>query len=87
VSLDEEWSEYQVQFADMDQHGWGQDVGPLEPRELVSLQFQVPAGADYEFWLDDLRFTGPDAHLDDFEPEDATLDAGMDAGDVDGGPQ
>jgi endoglucanase len=55
-----DWQEYQVSFAEMKQQdGWGDPRPPsITPNELVQIAWHlITPGADFELWLDDVRFT------------------------------
>jgi len=62
----EDWKRYQVSFEDLSQQGgWG-DPRPdaIDPSKLYGLQWQVASrGADFDLWIDDVRFTGCDEEL------------------------
>ncbi len=58
LSLTEEWREYQVLFAGLQQaEGWG-DPRPssVSPNKLFSLDFTVGPGQSFDVWVDDLEF-------------------------------
>ena len=59
--LTEEWTRYEVDFADLKQEqGWG-DPNPaaLDVANLFGIQFQVAtAGAEFDIWIDEITFIG-----------------------------
>lgn len=61
VSLSDQWTRYEVDFAELRQEtGWGDPRPPaLDPRAIMSLQWQVTAaGTRFDFWVDDITFIG-----------------------------
>ncbi len=60
ILLTEQWTQFQVSFADVDQAGWGLDVGEFVPDELFVIEYQFTPGVDYELWLDELAFYSAD---------------------------
>lgn len=50
------WRRHSIRFDEMQQDGWGQDVGPLDTAALSHAAFEVSAYQSYDFWLDDLSF-------------------------------
>src|SRR5262249_32289541 len=53
VSLTSGWVQYAVPFAGLTQEGWGAPA-PFDPARVLSVQFQVVAGASFDFWIDDI---------------------------------
>jgi len=61
VELSEEWTRYEVPFAELKQEsGWGNPRPPsVTAEKLMSLQWQVSApGSSFDIWIDDITFTG-----------------------------
>lgn len=58
ITLTEEWQEYKILFADTKQgDGWGAPRPPsITTDKLWSLDFAVGPGANYDIWVDDVRF-------------------------------
>jgi endoglucanase len=55
-----DWQEYKVSFAELKQQdGWGDPRPPsITPSKLVQIAWHLSTpGADFELWLDDVRFT------------------------------
>ncbi len=55
VPLSEEWQQFTVGFDEAFQEGWG-TAATFDPATLISVQFQVSAGSDFEFALDQIGF-------------------------------
>lgn len=57
LRLTSEWKKYELAFADLTQEaGWGQPRPPaLSAHQLVSLDFSVPRGQEFELWIDDVK--------------------------------
>jgi hypothetical protein len=61
VDLTEEWTRYEVAFAELKQEpGWGNPRPPsVDTGKIMSLQWQVSApGTVFDIWIDDITFTG-----------------------------
>lgn len=61
IKLETEWTQYIVPFDRLKQEsGWGSPrPAGLATAEVYALQFQVKeAGAAYDVWVDDIKFTG-----------------------------
>jgi hypothetical protein len=56
VQLTTEWHEFSPLFTDMLQAGWGINVGALDPSQILAMQFNVPVGQAFDFWVDDIGF-------------------------------
>lgn len=54
--LTNEWQTFEIPFCSMFPEGWGGEVAPLDPSELVDLEFFLDAGPDVDLWIDDLAF-------------------------------
>lgn len=68
LTVTDDWRDFELPFCMLTPQGFGGQVAPLEPGEIVGVHFRVPPGQDTEFWLDDLAFYGE-------EPEGATCAA------------
>ena len=57
LSLSTEWQEYKISFADMAQEGgWGDTVKAFTPGKILSINWSIGPGQNYDLWLDDLAF-------------------------------
>lgn len=85
-----DWVRIRVSFDNMKQAGWGTAVGPFDPTQLFTAEFQFSGGAAYEIWLDNVGFYKEGEPLPDDEAGAPTFDdAGVEPSDggepVDGG--
>ena len=55
VSLSGSWAQYSFSFAELRQQDWGTPAD-IEPKEVISLQFEVEQDTAFDFWLDDIGF-------------------------------
>jgi hypothetical protein len=55
VPLTTDWQEYNVLFTDLVQAGWGITV-PFDSTQILAMQFNVPIGQAFDFWVDDIGF-------------------------------
>ncbi|MEM7151717.1 MAG: hypothetical protein AAF799_02700 [Myxococcota bacterium] len=55
VPLTDEWTQYTVDFAEAFQEGWGLEA-TFDPATLMSVQFQVGAGMDFDYAIDQVGF-------------------------------
>lgn len=55
VPLSNEWAQYTVDFAEAFQEGWGLEAA-FDPATLMSVQFQVGAGMDFDYAIDQVGF-------------------------------
>lgn len=59
ITVQSEWTEHTVSFAQLEQEGWGAATS-FDPSKLLGLAFKVPgstdAPAEFDFWIDDVRF-------------------------------
>ncbi len=55
-TLTTEWQEYHVLFTDLVQVGWGVPVGPLDPTQILAMQFNIGINEAFNFWVDDIGF-------------------------------
>ena len=53
VNLTPNWVQYTMPFASFTQEGWGTPV-PFDTKHILAVQFQVGAGASFDFWIDDI---------------------------------
>jgi len=56
LSLTTEWQKYRVSFADLTQDGWGRPGKAFDPSTLYQVMFQIPVGANFGIWIDDVAF-------------------------------
>ena len=59
--LSEQWQTFEQSFCGLVPEGWGGNHDPLNPAELVNLQFRISAWQEFELWLDDLAFVNNDS--------------------------
>lgn len=50
-----QWTEVEIDFADLSQVGWGEPF-PLDLREVLNMEFRVRENTTFDIWIDDLRF-------------------------------
>jgi hypothetical protein len=55
IALTPKWLKHTVMFSTMKQEAWGK-VFPWTPAHVTSIQFQVPASAAFDVWIDDVAF-------------------------------
>ncbi len=56
VNVTSTWQQVTLRFVDARQLGWGTPVTALAPSRLLAMQFQLPAGAPFDLWVDDVAF-------------------------------
>lgn len=58
IGLTNQWKEYKVMFTEVRQAPYWGDPRPvaLTPSKLLSIDFSVGPGQDYDIWVDDIRF-------------------------------
>jgi len=59
LNLSHDWQEFKVSFAELKQQdGWGDPRPPsITPGKLVQIAWHLSTpGADFDLWLDDIRF-------------------------------
>ncbi|HVJ17067.1 MAG TPA: chitinase [Polyangiaceae bacterium] len=55
VALQPEWLQYEINWADLRQAGWGESAA-FAPGELLTIQFVVPPHQmPFDFWMDDIE--------------------------------
>ncbi len=57
VTLDSTWTKYTVMFSQLAQEGGGQAGTAFDPSSLYQVLFQIPVGANFGIWIDDVAFT------------------------------
>ncbi len=55
ITLGTQWAEHEILWGALMPMGWGLEVD-FKATELISVEFQVPAGGSAEFWIDDVAF-------------------------------
>jgi len=77
----EDWVQYFLPFADMEQPDYGPQVGALDPSRLRTLQFEFPSQLEFDLFVDDLAFyqagdelTDPDGPVDDASDDEPIVD-------------
>jgi hypothetical protein len=61
ITLNDEWTQYTIPFRAMKQEKYWGSPHPdaITPSTLYGIQFQFKEpGANFDFWLDELEFTG-----------------------------
>jgi hypothetical protein len=57
ITFTANWTKYTLAWSDLTQDStWGKQVGAIDPSKLIQINFQ--AKAPFDFWVDDLAFTG-----------------------------
>jgi hypothetical protein len=51
------WTKYTVAFSQLTQEGWGHAGSAFDPASLYQVLFQIPVGATFGIWIDDVAFT------------------------------
>jgi hypothetical protein len=49
------WTKYTVNFANLSHGGWGRGDG-FDPATIYEVLFQIPTGATFGYWVDDVAF-------------------------------
>ncbi len=57
MTLDSTWTKYTVMFSQLGQEGWGHAGTAFDPTSLYEVLFQIPVGANFGVWIDDVAFT------------------------------
>ena len=57
ITIDSEWKKYTIPFSSLVQDGWGKK-DYFDAKAIYQVLFQIPTGANYAFWIDDLAFLG-----------------------------
>ena len=61
VTLSADWKQYRFDWDELSQEGgWGLMTG-FNPTRIVLLQWQVSSNVSFDFWVDEIAFTGCDA--------------------------
>jgi hypothetical protein len=50
------WTKYKVPFSALSQDGWGRAGVAFDPTTLYEVLFQIPVGASFSIWIDDVAF-------------------------------
>lgn len=60
MMLTPDWQAFKLPFLPMDQHGWGKDVGLLNPATAIGVEFEIAGAEDgitsFEIFIDDVAF-------------------------------
>lgn len=56
LTLRDAWTEHFIPFTDMVQPDYGEQLGPLDPAELRTMQFEFPGDTAFDLWIDELQF-------------------------------
>jgi hypothetical protein len=49
-------TKYTVPFTALRQLGWGRHTKAFDPTTLYAVEFAIPPGANFDFWVDDVAF-------------------------------
>ncbi len=77
--LSSDWTLHTIAFTELEQENWGTEA-EFDASQLLGLAFKVPAPADFDFWIDDLKFVQT---LDDpgtVDPEPVVMEPSSEAG-------
>jgi hypothetical protein len=81
ITFTAEWQKYTIAWAELAQDpSWGNQVGAIDAAKVIQINFQ--AMAPFDFWIDDLAFSGGGGTPDAGGTPDGSsdVDAGTDAG-------
>ncbi len=57
MTFTNDWQEYKIPFAEMKQEaGWGDRKPAIDATQLLSINWSVKGGGDYDLWIDDVQF-------------------------------
>ncbi len=56
VALTSQWTRHTIFFLELTQDGWGRQGATFDADSLYGIVFQVPEGAGFGLWLDDVAF-------------------------------
>jgi len=51
------WTKYTITFSQLAQENWGHAGTAFDPSSLYEILFQIPVGANFGVWIDDIAFT------------------------------
>jgi hypothetical protein len=57
INLTTSWARYYVTFSGLTQDGWGRSGTGFDPSTIFQVRFQIPNGATFGIWIDDVAFT------------------------------
>jgi hypothetical protein len=57
VTLTSTWTKYTISYSQLAQEGWGHAGTAFDPASLYEILFQIPVGATFGIWIDDIAFT------------------------------
>lgn len=56
LTLSTTWTKHRVTFAGLTQDGWGHKGTSFDPTTIYQTLFQIPVGANFGIWIDDVAF-------------------------------
>jgi hypothetical protein len=56
IGITTSWDLFKLPFAEMKQRAFGLKADAIDKAHLYGLQFQAPAGVDFDVWIDDIAF-------------------------------
>jgi hypothetical protein len=56
IGITTAWDFFKFPFAEMKQRSFGLKAAAMDTAHLYGLQFQAPAGVDFDVWMDDVEF-------------------------------
>jgi hypothetical protein len=56
-TLTSTWTKYTISFSQLAQENWGHAGTAFDPSSLYEILFQIPVGANFGVWIDDIAFT------------------------------
>ena len=56
-TLTSTWTKYTISFSQLAQENWGHAGTAFDPSTLYEILFQIPVGANFGVWIDDIAFT------------------------------
>ena len=71
VKLTDEWQTFEFPYCVLKSQGWGGEIMPLNPAEIIDLFFMLPAGQDKEVWIDEVAFFTSESATKRISCEDA----------------
>ena len=55
LGVSQQWTQQSVSFATLQQHGVP-TAGAFDPKALLGIAFSIPAGTDFDVWVDEIGF-------------------------------
>ena len=56
LNLPTTWTKITIRYTDLSQDLWGNLVSQFDPSTLFRIQWEIPAGATFDIWVDDISF-------------------------------